>query len=629
VIANVLGERKNTLYAVFDGHGGSLSCSFAAEHICDEVERHWDGSDAEGGFKAAFEALNSAVCEHLRAASGRGAVPQSASLDARAAAVAQAPAALGLADAACESVQADVPAIASKLTDSSSTGARRGKGVPVCTGIVATDAASTAAAGAEGSCAAATSPPRWWAAGSSGTATLRAASSAGKAGSKAHNPFAASLNRVISGDGGLAASPAGAGAAGSRTSASPSLPNLPVSDQSVRPEAQPEAPAEFAAAADFASESAAENPRLHVLAAPASPSLPLSYAVASAGGCGGGEPADFDGCAALAVFLQGLTATVAGVGDCKAVLVRADGLHECVNTVHTADLPQERSRILAAGGTVSHDGRVCGSLNFTRSLGDLRLKARGVTCEPSVRQLVLQPHRDLAIVLATDGIWEVLDDALVARIVLTRGQFAASAVSEPVSLEAGAAQLRPGSASQPLTMHSSSGSQATLHGLQAASAHFTFPTPLPTPPSQLSGGGGGGSGLSCAADVIRAPLVAQSNLKPERHHTVSEEHPSLVCGASSANQAKHSPVGIARGAQWPTSTTSVGTASEASVSSTGSLLAPGSGGLPTPQLAEPRTIAERIVAEAQLRGAQDNMLVLVIDLTRPAGAALPSPPISA
>jgi serine/threonine protein phosphatase PrpC len=586
------------------------------------VERHWDGSDAEGSFKEAFEALNSAVCEHLRAASGRHAASQSAPLETHAAAVTQASAAPGLADGAGDSVRADAPATA---TAASRTGAHRGSSVPVCTGIAAPDAVGIAAASAEGGCTAAASPHRWWASGSSAVATLRAAGfggSAGKAGSKAHNPFAASLNRVLSSDGGFAASPAGAGGAGPGTPKSPSPFKLPVSDHS----RQLQAPAEAHVAAASASESTAEPPRLDVFAAPVSSSPPPSCSVSSAAGCGGGDPADFDGCAALAVFLQGLTATVAGVGDCKAVLVRADGLHECVNTVHTANLPKERSRILAAGGTVSHDGRVCGSLNFTRSLGDLRLKARGVTCEPSVRQLLLQPHRDLAIVLATDGIWEVLDDALVARIVLNRGQFSASAVSEPLALEAGAAQLRPGFASQPI--HSGSGRQATSQDLQAASAHFTFPTPLPTPPSQLTGVGGGGSGLSCVAEVVTsAPPAAQS--KPQRHHAVSDDTTASVCVASSADQAGYSPVGIPQPAQWPTSTTSVGTASEASVSSTGSVLAAGVGGLPTPQLAEPRTIAERILAEAQLRGAQDNMLVLVIDLTRPAGAALSSPPISA
>ncbi|RYG51187.1 hypothetical protein EON67_03895 [archaeon] len=40
-------------------------------------------------------------------------------------------------------------------------------------------------------------------------------------------------------------------------------------------------------------------------------------------------------------------------------------------------------------------------------------------------------------------------------------------------------------------------------------------------------------------------------------------------------------------------------------------------GGPSIMLTEPRTIAERLLAEAHLRGAKDNVTIMVIDLTRP------------
>jgi serine/threonine protein phosphatase PrpC len=45
-------------------------------------------------------------------------------------------------------------------------------------------------------------------------------------------------------------------------------------------------------------------------------------------------------------------------------------------------------------------------------LGDLDFKEpyRYVECEPDVKRLVLQPHRDTFVVLGSDGLWDVLSD---------------------------------------------------------------------------------------------------------------------------------------------------------------------------------------------------------------------------
>jgi serine/threonine protein phosphatase PrpC len=52
------------------------------------------------------------------------------------------------------------------------------------------------------------------------------------------------------------------------------------------------------------------------------------------------------------------------------------------------------------------------NLLHCRSLGDLDFKEpyRYVECEPDVRRLALQPHRDTFVVLGSDGLWDVLSD---------------------------------------------------------------------------------------------------------------------------------------------------------------------------------------------------------------------------
>lgn len=73
----------------------------------------------------------------------------------------------------------------------------------------------------------------------------------------------------------------------------------------------------------------------------------------------------------------------------------------------------------------------CPGLAMARSLGDMRLKRHGVVSEPEVT------HRhvgrgDLFIILATDGVWDVLSNEEVVSIVCAtpRKEHASKAVAE-------------------------------------------------------------------------------------------------------------------------------------------------------------------------------------------------------
>jgi serine/threonine protein phosphatase PrpC len=104
---------------------------------------------------------------------------------------------------------------------------------------------------------------------------------------------------------------------------------------------------------------------------------------------------------------------VANCGDVRAVLLR--GSQAVRLTVdHKADSVEERARIESAGGQVV-GRRVQGVLAVARAFGDYALK-RFVTAEPYVGTCVLQPG-DSHVVLACDGLWDVLQDQDVCDLI--------------------------------------------------------------------------------------------------------------------------------------------------------------------------------------------------------------------
>jgi serine/threonine protein phosphatase PrpC len=154
----------------------------------------------------------------------------------------------------------------------------------------------------------------------------------------------------------------------------------------------------------------------------------------------------YPGCTALAAVLAGSQLFVANAGDGRAVLSRG-GTAVPLSRQHTADLQDERERVVASGGTVAFRGgswRVgTAALQVTRALGDFDLKVPAqqpsqqqqqqryspyscnplssssssvssssstpVTAEPEVVSLQLVSV-DQFLILGTDGLWDVIGD---------------------------------------------------------------------------------------------------------------------------------------------------------------------------------------------------------------------------
>merc|ERR1719161_245743 len=138
------------------------------------------------------------------------------------------------------------------------------------------------------------------------------------------------------------------------------------------------------------------------------------------------------GCAAVACVVEKESIAVANIGDCRAVLCRGGGEAVPLTKDHTADLPRERSRILAAGGWIELEEtpwgavqhRVNGILNLSRALGDMKFKK-----DPHLRSSeqiisgvpdIKTAKRELGdefLILACDGVWESRSEQFVVDFI--------------------------------------------------------------------------------------------------------------------------------------------------------------------------------------------------------------------
>ncbi|RZC58137.1 hypothetical protein C5167_005446 [Papaver somniferum] len=127
-----------------------------------------------------------------------------------------------------------------------------------------------------------------------------------------------------------------------------------------------------------------------------------------------------DGATAVCVWVLGQKVFVANIGDAKAVVARSSSVNDSQSHLdganplkaivltreHKAIYPQERTRILKAGGSVSSNGRLQGSLEVSRAFGDRNFKKVGVSATPDVHSFDLT-ERDHFIILGCDGLWGV------------------------------------------------------------------------------------------------------------------------------------------------------------------------------------------------------------------------------
>lgn len=120
--------------------------------------------------------------------------------------------------------------------------------------------------------------------------------------------------------------------------------------------------------------------------------------------------------AIVALFLKN-RCYIANAGDSRAVLCR-DSKAFRLSKDHKPEDPEEEARITKAGGTVlkinntklgKTIGRVNGMLSVSRALGDLFLQPY-VTPEPDVKRIEISSSKNQLIIMACDGLWDVISD---------------------------------------------------------------------------------------------------------------------------------------------------------------------------------------------------------------------------
>lgn len=117
--------------------------------------------------------------------------------------------------------------------------------------------------------------------------------------------------------------------------------------------------------------------------------------------------------ACVALIIEGKI-YVANAGDSRAVLCRDKKAYP-LSYDHKPNHEIEKSRIQKAGGWVTPFGRVCGNLNLSRCIGDLKYKQNSniamskqiITAEPDIEVTDIS-DQDLFLVVACDGVWDIL-----------------------------------------------------------------------------------------------------------------------------------------------------------------------------------------------------------------------------
>lgn len=150
---------------------------------------------------------------------------------------------------------------------------------------------------------------------------------------------------------------------------------------------------------------------------------------------------EFSGTTLSMAIVRGNKLTGVNIGDSRVILgLKGDGdklLAEEFTHDHKPDTPGEKERIIAAGGrvfAVQYDDGIDGpprvwlghmdvpGLAMSRSLGDAVAHTAGVISDPEFTEKDLDPESARVLVVATDGLWEFIDnDETIALMADTPG----------------------------------------------------------------------------------------------------------------------------------------------------------------------------------------------------------------
>lgn len=110
-----------------------------------------------------------------------------------------------------------------------------------------------------------------------------------------------------------------------------------------------------------------------------------------------------------------LTINCANVGDSRSVLATKDSITR-LSYDHKASDKNEKSRVEKEGGFISF-GRLLSQLAITRAFGDIEYKEYGLSAEPYVYTTSVKKNNNNFIIVASDGVWDVIEDNELLKII--------------------------------------------------------------------------------------------------------------------------------------------------------------------------------------------------------------------
>ena len=123
---------------------------------------------------------------------------------------------------------------------------------------------------------------------------------------------------------------------------------------------------------------------------------------------------------------------VANAGDSRAIISRESGV-ERLTYDHKPTDESEAARITGSGAFI-RDGRVNGMIGITRALGDHCMK-QWIISTPHVQAIELTSTDDF-LVLACDGVWDVVKDEEAIAFLREKGEQNASYLAKALAVEA-------------------------------------------------------------------------------------------------------------------------------------------------------------------------------------------------
>lgn len=145
---------------------------------------------------------------------------------------------------------------------------------------------------------------------------------------------------------------------------------------------------------------------------------------------------EFSGTTLSMAIVRGNKITGVNIGDSRVIIgkeVNGKVETEEFTRDHKPDLPEEKERIIAAGGrvfSVEYDDGIDGpprvwlghmdvpGLAMSRSLGDAVAHSAGVISTPEFTERDLDPVTDKFVIVATDGLWEFVSNTEASEMVV-------------------------------------------------------------------------------------------------------------------------------------------------------------------------------------------------------------------